>query len=56
MKKSKKIILALLLLIIAVIAVVLMNPEWFDSGEKVKIEVSEEVQDTHNELEEEIFD
>ena len=28
----------------------------FDSGEKVKIDVSEEVQETHDELEDEIFD
>ncbi|MGB1039631.1 MAG: hypothetical protein ACPGVD_02010 [Flavobacteriales bacterium] len=35
MKKSKKFILAVLVVLVAAIAVVLMNPDWFDNGDKI---------------------
>ncbi len=56
MKKSKKIILAVIVILLVGIGLIIANPDWVDSKEKVKVEVSEEVQETHDELEDEIFD
>ena len=56
MKKSKKFILAVIAILVIAIGLILANPDWVDSKEEVKVEVSEEVQDTHDELEDEIFD
>jgi hypothetical protein len=53
MKKSKKFILAILVLLIAAIAVILTNPDWFDSGEEIIPEI--EATETQLELEDEIF-
>lgn len=54
MKKSKKFILAILVILIAAIAVILTNPDWFDSGEEIIPEI--EATETQLELEDEIFD
>jgi sensor domain CHASE-containing protein len=56
MKKSKKFILAVLVILLVALGLVIANPDWVDSKEEVTVEVSEEVEDTHNELENELFD
>ena len=56
MKKSKKFILAVVVILLVALGLVIANPDWVDSKEEVTVEVSEEVEDTHNELENELFD
>ena len=56
MKKSKKFILAVIILLLIGIGLIMANPDWVDSKEKVEIEVSKDVKETREELEDEIFD
>ena len=58
MKKNKKIILAILIVstILLIIGLLLANPDLVDSKEEIKVEVPEEVIETQQELEDEIFD
>lgn len=56
MKKSKKFILAVLAILLIAIGLIIANPDWVDNKEEVKIEVSDEVQETSEELGDEIFD
>ena len=56
MKKSKKFILAVVVILVAAIAIILLNPGLVDSKEPAKVEESEEVQETSQELRDEIFD
>ena len=56
MKKSKKFILALLVILVVAIGLILANPDWINSKEEVEIEVPEKVQETSEELGDEIFD
>lgn len=56
MKKSKKFILAVIVILVAAIAIILAKPDLVDSEETIKVEVSEEVQETSEELSDEIFD
>jgi len=56
MKKSKKFILAVVVILVAAIAIILAKPDLVDSEEPVKVKVSEEVQETSEELSDEIFD
>ncbi len=56
MKKSKKFILAVIVILVAAIAIILLKPDLVDSEEPVKGEESEEVQETSQELRDEIFD
>ena len=57
MKKSKKFILAVLVILVVVLGFVLANPDWISNDkEEVIIEVSEDVQETSEELGDEIFD
>ncbi len=57
MKKSKKFILAVLVILVVAIGFILANPDWISNNkEEVVIEVSDEVQETSEELGDEIFD
>lgn len=56
MKKSKKIILAIVVILVVAIGLILANPDWINEKEEVKIEVPDSVQETSEELGDEIFD
>ncbi len=56
MKKSKKFILAVVVILLVALGLVIANPDWVDSKEEVTVEVSDDVQETHDDLEDELFD